>query len=133
MFLLVDIFDRVFDGDDTAGPIFTDTVDEGGDGGGFSRAGDAGNEDEAVFSIYDILPDVIRESDILYFWDMQGECTDCGADAIVFEEDIYSELQRADAIGGVDAVLVLEFLELFVANKGVDKLFCGLWGQGRSF
>ena len=48
-FVAVDELDGVFDGDDVGGAGLVDVFDDGGEGGGFSGAGGAGDEDQAVW------------------------------------------------------------------------------------
>jgi hypothetical protein len=43
-----EVFDGVFDGDDVIVVLLVDLVYEGGERGGFARAGRAGDEDDAV-------------------------------------------------------------------------------------
>ena len=45
------ILDRVFDGDDVAGPAGVDVVDHGGQRGGLARSGDAGDQDQTALLV----------------------------------------------------------------------------------
>ena len=48
LFLLVDIFDRVLQGDDVHRPLLVDPVQEGGKRGGLTGTGGAGKENKAI-------------------------------------------------------------------------------------
>jgi hypothetical protein len=76
------------------------------------------------------LPDIIWKADLFYFRDIQRQSSDSRGHAIVFPKDIYSKLQGAISIGAIDAVLVLEYVTVLLAQKWVDKLlrYLGCYG-----
>lgn len=68
-------FDGILEGDDGAGAEFGDPLDEGGEGGGFSRSGDAGDKNEAALEMTDFLYDwVVPE---------RGEVRNFGGDVAI--------------------------------------------------
>ena len=63
-FVLVIVFDGVFDGDDVAVEVDVDVVDHGGEGGGFAGAGGTGDEKESAGAAAEFL-DGGGEADLL--------------------------------------------------------------------
>ena len=81
-----------------------DAVDEQGDGGGFASAGDSRDEYEAVLSVDDVFVDIVRETDVFDSRDVGGQGPDCGADAVVFMEDVDSKVSSVEPVRAVNAV-----------------------------
>jgi len=112
VFLLEDVLDRVFHAHNPVGALFADSIDQRGNGRRFTGAGDSGHKNQAVLAINNIFPDVIRKTDVLYLRNVHRQRTDCPGKAVVFHENVYSKLKRAEPVRAVHAALFLELRQI---------------------
>ena len=122
LLLRKDVLDRIFGGHDPAGFHFADSVDQRGDRRGFARAGDAGHENQTVFEIDDILPDVVGKADVLQLRNIHRQRSNRPGQAVVLREDVDAKLQITDPVGAIHAALGTEFSPLIVAHQRIEKL-----------
>ena len=128
IFLGIDVFHRVFECDDSAGPCFIDAFDQGGDGGAFAGSGDAGKQDQAVFAADDVLPDVIGKADFFRRRDFRTQRPNRGAQAVIFIKGVDAELKRSVTVRTIHRGIPFEGFDIFFAQQGINQLFGDILG-----
>src|SRR6202050_404749 len=102
LFIAVQIFDRVFDGDDVLGAQRIDAINHRGERGGFAGTGGAGGENQAALLFANRGEDAWQ----LEFFDVANFCGDNAqnhADVAALLEDVDAEAAEAgDAVGHVE-------------------------------
>ncbi len=115
--VLVQVFDRVLDGDDVRRSRVVDVVDHGREGGALAAARGAGHEHEAALLLRDLLEDG-RQVQLVDRLHLEGD-DEHGADGAALLEDVAAEPAEArHAVGEVDLLRVLEPLALGGRHDG---------------
>ena len=112
-----DVFDGVFDGDDVAGGVFVQPLEEGGEGGGFAGAGGAGDEDDAVGFECPTSEEPIGGAEVDEGWDVGADAAEDGADAA---EDAVEVDAEADAFLRDEAGVFVEVVGGIGAASGPE-------------
>src|SRR5207253_10277625 len=100
--------DRILDGHDVAGLVGVDVIDHRRERSRFSRAGGAGDEDEAALLPRDLLED-LGEEQLLDGVDLEGDDAEDDADGAALLEAVDAEAAQAgDAVSEIELVLRLE-------------------------
>jgi hypothetical protein len=100
-----DVFDGVFDGDDVAGGVFVQPLEERGESGGFAGAGGAGDEDDAVGFESPAGEEPIGGAEVYERRDVSADAAEDGADAAKDAVEVDAE---ADALLGDEAGVFVE-------------------------
>lgn len=101
LFLRVNEFHGVFEGDDVDGLGFVDLVEEGGQGRGFAGSGGPGHEDEAGLLLRHVVEGV-RELEVAEGWDLGVEFAEHDRVVAALGEDVDAETGLAgQRVGGV--------------------------------
>ena len=110
------IFDRVFDGDDVLGAQGIDAVDHGGKRGGFTGTGGAGGENQAALLLADLRENA-RKLELFDGANFRRNHAQNHADVAALLKDVDAEAAEArDAIGHIQLGRFLEFLLLPVGH-----------------
>jgi hypothetical protein len=116
LFIAVQIFDRVFDGDDVLGAQRIDAINHRGERGGFAGTGGAGGENQAALLFANRGEDAWQ----LEFFDGANFCGDNAqnhADVAALLEDVDAEAAEAgDAVGHVEFGGFFELLFLAIGH-----------------
>src|SRR5208283_1305815 len=124
-FMTMQEFDGVLNGEDVDGFFLVHPVDDGGEGGGLSRAGGTGDEDDAVAQGADFL-ELGGQFQIGETRDAVGDdAHDDGATAAL-AEDVDAEARGVfEAVGKIGGAVEFEFLGgVFIfADQGSGDLF----------
>lgn len=128
-----DEFDGVLDGDDDAGAGFPDAADHGGEGGGLTGAGDAGDEDEAAAEAAEIFDDG-QVSEFGEDGDIRGDVPEGGLHVGAGEVDVSAEATDAgDFYCVVQLPLLFEASALGFREGAHDEVFAGVGAEGEVF
>ena len=116
LFVAVQIFDRVFDGDDVLGAQRIDAVNHGGERGGFTGTGGAGGQDQAALLFADLREDA-RQLEFFDGANFRRNHAQNHADVAALLEDVDAEAAQAgDAVGHIQLGRFLELLLLPVGH-----------------
>ncbi len=118
-FVGVGEFDGVFDGDDVDVFGVVDLFDHGGDGGGFSGAGNARHDDEALLAVGDFGEDV-GQAEVGIVRDFGVDAAGNDAAGAALAEDVDAKaFDAAHGVGEIDGAVLVVLGELL----GVEHLF----------
>src|SRR3984957_15586211 len=115
-FVAVQIFDRVFDGDDVLGAQRIDAVDHRGERGRLTGTGGAGSENQAALLFANLRKDA-REFEFLDGANLGGNDAQDHADVAALLEHVHAEASEAgDAVSHIEFGGFLEFLLLAIGH-----------------
>src|SRR5262249_17682136 len=113
--------DRILDRHDVVVALAVDLVDHGGERRRFAGAGGAGDEDQSLGPIGELLHD-LREAELLERADLVRDDADRAADRTALSIDVAAEAREAlDTEREVELVLFLELLLLAFVQDAVRK------------
>src|SRR3984957_10279390 len=116
LFVAVQIFDRVFDGDDVLGAQRVDAVDHRGECGRFTGTSGAGGENQTALLFANLRKDA-REFEFFDGANLGGNDAQNHADVAALLEHVHTETSQAgDAVGHIEFGGFLEFLFLPVGH-----------------
>ena len=105
--VLVDVLDRVLNGDDVDGSLAIDEVDERREGGGLAASGGPGDEDEAGAELAE-RSELLGESEVVVVGDGGGDAACDEPDAAPVSERVDAKPGRSALVGEVCVVVGLE-------------------------
>src|SRR5580704_1017454 len=116
LFVAVQIFDRVFDGDDVLGAQRVDAVDHRGECGRFTGTSGAGGENQTALLFANLRKNA-REFEFLDGTNLGGNDAQDHADVAALLEHVHAEASEAgDAVSHIEFGGFLEFLFLPVGH-----------------
>ena len=114
LLVAVQKFDGIFDGQDVKGLVFVHLVDDGGERGGFSRSGGAGDQDDAVAEVHDIF-ELRRKVQLFETGNTIGNHAHDDGVAAALAKDIDAEAGDAGKpIGEIGGAILLQFADRMV-------------------
>jgi hypothetical protein len=131
LFVLVQVLDRVFDGDDILPAMGVDVIDHRGQRRGLAASGRSGHEHEPSLEQGDLFQHLGKEQlpDRL---DIQGDDPQGNSDRPALLEDAPPEPpEPRQAVGQVDVKILLEPVLLVVGHELISELLSILGGQPR--
>ena len=121
----VNVLDGVFQGDDVLGLGVVDLIQQAGQGGGLAGAGFAGDQDDALVEIGEVL-DVVGKTQFLKGGDVVIEDTDGGGDIALLAEQVHA---AAGAVGEADGkVLLADVGDVIVVTGQVPGIGFAVFG-----
>ena len=119
-----DVFDGVFQSDDPFTPFFGSSCQQARDGGRFSTAGDAGDDDEPLIHRHELFPSTVEgEAHFFRGWNVAGEHPQSHTGALAGTEDIDAEgeIFLRPLPGSVDILSRIDPIEGVLAQGGFDE------------
>ena len=126
-----DEFNGVFKRNDVILALGVDGIDKSGEGGGFTTADGAGDEDEAVV-ITDQGADSFWQTELLDTAHLGLDDAEDHVDAEALIDDGGAKTAITGRIGEIDVSTVMEHGFLIFGEEAVSEPFGVLWGQNSS-
>ena len=131
LFVAVQKFDRVFDGDDVLGAGGVDAIHHGSEGGRLTGAGNAGYQDQAARHVANLL-DHLGQIEFVERANLGGNHAEHEADVAALLKHVDAEASQAgDAVGHIDFRGLFEFLLLASGHHAESHIQHVLGGNAR--